>query len=209
MNFKHSLVIYRKELMEVLRDKRTIFTTFILPIILYPLIIVGFNSIMIRQTKSLEERGATVAVQDSVNNSISRQLIQDLTKIKNYTIIPYSETTSRLYEDKDIQCIVIKGDDEIFRVSYMCLQKCCFVFCMSYHLGDSVFFPVNCNAFDAKAGEFVVGRKSDIAESSNQSPLPLPYMRHKFLPDHLLHLVEVTYKKEHCGGIEPFFAGGV
>ncbi|MGB4261706.1 MAG: ABC transporter permease subunit, partial [Candidatus Cloacimonas acidaminovorans] len=110
MNFKHSLVIYRKELMEVLRDKRTIFTTFILPIILYPLIIVGFNSIMIRQTKSLEERGATVAVQDSVNNNISRQLIQDLTKIKNYTIIPYSETTSRLYEDKDIQCIITIRD---------------------------------------------------------------------------------------------------
>ncbi|HPX58404.1 MAG TPA: ABC transporter permease subunit, partial [Candidatus Cloacimonas acidaminovorans] len=110
MNFKHSLVIYRKELMEVLRDKRTIFTTFILPIILYPLIIVGFNSIMIRQTKSLEERGATIAVQDSVNNNISRQLIQDLTKIKNYTIIPYSETTSRLYEDKDIQCIITIRD---------------------------------------------------------------------------------------------------
>ena len=110
MNFKHSLVIYRKELMEVLRDKRTIFTTFILPIILYPLIIVGFNSIMIRQTKSLEERGATVAVQDSVNNNISRQLIQGLTKIKNYTIIPYSETTSWLYENKDIQSIVTIRD---------------------------------------------------------------------------------------------------
>jgi sodium transport system permease protein len=53
MNFKHSLVIYRKELTEVLRDKRTIFTTFILPIILYPFIIIGFNSIMIRQTKTL------------------------------------------------------------------------------------------------------------------------------------------------------------
>ena len=110
MNFKHSLVIYRKELMEVLRDKRTIFTTFILPIILYPLIIVGFNSIMIRQTKTLEERGATVAVQDSVNNNISRQFIQDLMTIKNYTIIPYSETTSRLYEDKDIQSIVTIRD---------------------------------------------------------------------------------------------------
>ena len=96
MNFKHSLVIYRKELREVLRDKRTIFTTFILPIILYPFIIVGFNSIMIRQTKSLEERGATVAVQDSVNNNISRQFIQDLMTIKNYTIIPLYLTPKQL-----------------------------------------------------------------------------------------------------------------
>ncbi|HPA24687.1 MAG TPA: ABC transporter permease subunit/CPBP intramembrane protease, partial [Candidatus Cloacimonas sp.] len=110
MNFKHSLVIYRKELTEVLRDKRTIFTTFILPIILYPFIIIGFNSIMIRQTKTLEERGATVAVQDSVNNNISRQFIRDLMTIKNYTVIPYSETTPRLYEDKDVQSIVTIRD---------------------------------------------------------------------------------------------------
>ncbi len=110
MNFKHSLVIYRKELMEVLRDKRTIFTTFILPIILYPFIIIGFNSIMIRQTRTLEDRGATVAVKDSVNNAISRQYIRDLMNIKNYTIIPYNKTTPRLYEDKDIQSIVTIRD---------------------------------------------------------------------------------------------------
>ena len=32
MNFKHTLVIFRKELMEVLRDKRTIFTTSFFPL---------------------------------------------------------------------------------------------------------------------------------------------------------------------------------
>lgn len=106
MNFKHTLTIYRKELMEVLRDKRTIFTTFILPIILYPLIIVGFNSVMMRQTKVLEERGATIAVQDSVNNEISRRLIKDLASIKNYTYVPFDKNTQQHYMNKDIQSIV-------------------------------------------------------------------------------------------------------
>ncbi|HNV93038.1 MAG TPA: CPBP family intramembrane metalloprotease, partial [Candidatus Cloacimonas sp.] len=110
MNFKHTLVIFRKELMEVLRDKRTIFTTFILPIILYPLIIVGFNSVMMRQTKVLEERGATIAVQDSVDNEISHRLIQGLVRIKNYTFLPYNESTKQHYAEKDIQCIVTIRD---------------------------------------------------------------------------------------------------
>ena len=110
MNFKHTLVIFRKELMEVLRDKRTIFTTFILPIILYPLIIVGFNSVMMRQTKVLEERGATIAVQDSVDNEISHRLIQGLVSIKNYTFLPYNDSTKQHYAEKDIQCIVTIRD---------------------------------------------------------------------------------------------------
>jgi sodium transport system permease protein len=110
MNFKHTLIIYRKELLEVLRDKGTIFSTLILPVILYPLLIIGINSVMVRQYKSLEERGATVAVQDSVNNTVSKRIINDLQSIKNYTVIAYSQTTQRLYNDKDIQGIVTIRD---------------------------------------------------------------------------------------------------
>jgi ABC-type Na+ efflux pump permease subunit len=78
MNFKKTLVGYRKETLEVLRDKRTIFTTFILPVILYPLLIVGFNSLMMRQTAVLEERGATLAVADQINTVESQNLLKEI-----------------------------------------------------------------------------------------------------------------------------------
>jgi len=110
MNFKKTMVVYRKELLEVLRDKRTIFTTFILPVILYPLLIVGFNSIMMRQTTMLEERSATIAIRDSVNTDVSRILVQNLREIKKYNLIPYSATTPRLYEEKEIQAVVTIRD---------------------------------------------------------------------------------------------------
>ena len=77
MNFNKALVVYRKEILEVLRDKRTLFTTLILPVILYPLLIVGFNSIMARQTGVLEKKGASIAVQDSVNNDVSLSIIKE------------------------------------------------------------------------------------------------------------------------------------
>ncbi len=110
MNFNKTLVVYRKEILEVLRDKRTIFTTFILPVILYPLLIVGFNSLMLRQTAVLMERGATIAVNDSINNDVSRLLIGDFKALKNYTVLPYGKTSQTLYQSKDIQAIVSLKD---------------------------------------------------------------------------------------------------
>ncbi len=110
MNFKKTLIVYRKETLEVLRDKRTIFTTFILPVILYPILIVGFNSLMMRQMNVLEERGATIAVADSINSDISQDFLGDIKKIKNYTLLPYTPSSQTLYKEKDIQAILTLKD---------------------------------------------------------------------------------------------------
>lgn len=110
MNFKKVTVVYRKELLEVLRDKRTLFTTLVLPVILYPLLIIGFNSVMSRQNVVLEEQGATVAIVDSVANDVSRMMATELAKIDKYNFVPYSSATPRLYDEKEIQAIVTIRD---------------------------------------------------------------------------------------------------
>ncbi|MCK9335528.1 MAG: ABC transporter permease [Candidatus Cloacimonetes bacterium] len=110
MNSKKVMIVYRKELMEVLRDKRTLFTTLLLPVILYPLLIVGFNAIMARQTGVLEKKSASVAVQDSVMNPVSMAIIEKLAEVENYTILPAAGNAQSLYENKDIQAIVSISD---------------------------------------------------------------------------------------------------
>ncbi len=110
MNFKKVGVVYRKELLEVLRDKRTLFATLILPVLLYPLLIVGFNSIMTRQTAVMEEQGATIAIQDSVDNAVSRLLADEMRNIDNFSQVPFTATTNKLYEDKDVHAIVTIRD---------------------------------------------------------------------------------------------------
>ncbi len=110
MNFKKVLTIYKKELVEMLRDKRTLFTTILLPVILYPLIFVGFSSLMSRQTVKLEEKGATIAVADSVNNPMSKAIIDELNKIKYFRYIPYTPASEQKYKDKDINSIIIISD---------------------------------------------------------------------------------------------------
>ena len=42
MNLKKIIVIYKKEMLDIVRDRRTIITSFILPILRYPLLMIGF-----------------------------------------------------------------------------------------------------------------------------------------------------------------------
>jgi len=110
MNFKKALIVYRKELMEMLRDKRTLFTTILLPIILYPLIFVGFSSLMSRQQVKLEEKGATIAIADSLNTAGSALIISDLQTIEHFSYLPYSPAMEKRFEEKDIHAIITISD---------------------------------------------------------------------------------------------------
>jgi sodium transport system permease protein len=110
MNFNKALIVFRKEILEMLRDKRTLFTTIILPVILYPLLFIGFSSIMSRQTRVLEERGAYIAVMDSVQDETSRKLLKDLEGIENYTFQPYNSQTDSLYNARSINAVITITD---------------------------------------------------------------------------------------------------
>ncbi len=110
MNFKKVMIVYRKELMEVLRDKRTLFMILLLPVILYPVLIIGFNAVMSRQTGVLEEQGATIAIQDSVNTIVSARMLAELSKIEHFTLIPAAGNAQSLYNNKDIQSIITLRD---------------------------------------------------------------------------------------------------
>ncbi|HNZ06517.1 MAG TPA: ABC transporter permease subunit/CPBP intramembrane protease [Candidatus Cloacimonadota bacterium] len=110
MSFNKALIVYRKELLEMMRDRRTLFATFIIPLILYPLLFIGFGSIMSRQTAVLEERGAEIAFADSVNNHISAAIIAGIKTNKGYNLLPYNQDTQGLYNSGNIQAIVSIGD---------------------------------------------------------------------------------------------------
>lgn len=56
------LTIARKELLETLRDRRTLFMMVGLPILLYPMLIIAFSWFQESQDEAREERRSTVAV---------------------------------------------------------------------------------------------------------------------------------------------------
>jgi sodium transport system permease protein len=116
MNFKKARVIYRKEILEVLRDKRTLFTTIILPVILYPVLFMGFSAIMSRQTEVLEKRGATIAWQDSLATrtestlAVRDSILAGLKRVEYLSLVPAPPTLDSLYVSDDIQAVVTLTD---------------------------------------------------------------------------------------------------
>ncbi len=56
-------LVYRKEMRETLRDRRTLFIMIVLPILLYPLLMLGVTSVASKRVKGLAERRHPVAVE--------------------------------------------------------------------------------------------------------------------------------------------------
>ena len=116
MNFKKALIVYRKELLELLRDRRTLFTTIILPVIMYPLLFMGFSAIMSRQSSILEKRGATVAFQDSLQTrneatlAVRDSIFSGLQRLDYVSALPSPPHVEQLYKDKDVNAIVTVSD---------------------------------------------------------------------------------------------------
>ena len=129
MNLKKIIVIYKKEMLDLVRDRRTIITSFILPIILYPLLMIGLSSMMSRQEMKLEQQQLVIYLNDTVYDETSRELIESLSQIETLQImdeaIVYNESTYLdLLQDKSIQALISIEDSlsstgyRIFNITY-------------------------------------------------------------------------------------------
>ncbi len=67
MRFPAVNIIFRKEITEMLRDKRTIFVTFILPILMYPLLILGITQLSVIMIQKVERDTFIVNIENGKN----------------------------------------------------------------------------------------------------------------------------------------------
>lgn len=84
--------IFKKEMIDILRDKKTIFMMIILPLLLYPILMVGASSIMSMSINKMEQTTVNIAF----NNNPSDNLINILNKTN---------------EDDEAKVHIIKVDD--------------------------------------------------------------------------------------------------
>ncbi len=71
MSANKIFTIYGKEIRDLLRDRRTIVTSILLPIVFYPIIMIVFSSLMMRQEKKLGEETVRIYIHDTVKDSLS------------------------------------------------------------------------------------------------------------------------------------------
>ncbi|MCU9812993.1 hypothetical protein [Paraclostridium sp. AKS81] len=62
--------IFKKEILDILRDKKTIFMMIILPIILYPILMVGMTQVMSMSMNSMEKENINIAFNKNPNKAL-------------------------------------------------------------------------------------------------------------------------------------------
>ncbi len=67
MNLNRVGIIYRKELIDALRDRRTIISTIVLPILLFPVLTIGFGFLAARSMQKVEREGSTIMLLGETN----------------------------------------------------------------------------------------------------------------------------------------------
>jgi sodium transport system permease protein len=81
--------IFRKELLETLRDRRTLFMMIVLPVLLYPMMIIAFSWFAESQSEAREERLSTVAVWGEA----PQDLVDSLRQGGKLTLRPWAGAT--------------------------------------------------------------------------------------------------------------------
>jgi ABC-type Na+ efflux pump permease subunit len=77
MTFRRRVAtIYRKELIDILRDRRTLIAMIVVPIVLYPLLMLGSIQAVTHQAVSMEEEGFVIGVLSKHDSAFLERLIQ-------------------------------------------------------------------------------------------------------------------------------------
>jgi len=111
MNLNKIFTIYRKEMLDLLRDRRTVITSFVLPVILYPLLMIGFSSMMSRQELKLEQQQMTIYIDNQVMDESSFLIENEIRNVETFQVMEPSEFFEKinylpLIEDNSIQAVI-------------------------------------------------------------------------------------------------------
>ena len=108
-----SIAIFKKELTELFRSKRTIFVMFILPLILYPIIIIGISTVVMKIEQKQEAESSIIGV--SADDSGLYATVSAFDGIDVVTV-PAGEEVSAINDG--IADAIISKDGENYVVTY-------------------------------------------------------------------------------------------
>ena len=106
MKLKHVMIVLKKEIKDMIRDRRTIISSIVLPMILIPLINIVMGGSIQKLEKDMNEN-VTVALSQSSNTAEVRELVRDRILSKNPNIVLVdADDPARAIENDEIRCII-------------------------------------------------------------------------------------------------------
>jgi ABC-type Na+ efflux pump, permease component len=79
---KNTTIIIRKEMKDLLREKRTLITSIVIPILIFPILFTIMGSLMSKQIKKEQQKALNVGVNDNGNAAALLKLFEDRKDIK-------------------------------------------------------------------------------------------------------------------------------
>jgi sodium transport system permease protein len=112
MNLRNVGIVYRKELTEWLRDKRTLMSTVLVPLLAFPIIMVGMISLSAVMIGKAEKETAKVMV---LGGEDSPQLLAKLREVNDIQIVPSADDYKKQISEKEIRAAadIPKGFDAV------------------------------------------------------------------------------------------------
>lgn len=103
MNLRNIAVVYRKELREALRDRRTLISSLLVPIVLFPLLTAGLGATVSMLIGKAKEEVPAVMI---LGGEDSPGILAELHSSKKIKIVPTNENWKEQIVNKDIRAAV-------------------------------------------------------------------------------------------------------
>jgi sodium transport system permease protein len=103
MSLRNIGIVYRKELTEALRDRRTLITTFLVPLLMIPVLGAGFTGVMSAVIGSAKKEKPKIMI---IGGEDSPGVVEALRKNPKINAVPTSDDWKNLVVDKKIRAAV-------------------------------------------------------------------------------------------------------
>jgi len=103
MNLAAVAVVYRKELTEWLRDRRTLISTVLVPLLAFPILMVGITALATVMIGNAEKEIPKIMI---LGGEDSPQLLERLHKLDKLEVVPYAVNWKDQISNKDIRAAV-------------------------------------------------------------------------------------------------------
>jgi sodium transport system permease protein len=101
---RHNIgIVYRKELMEALRDRRTLISTILVPILVFPVLTVGVGSVAISLIGEASRQPSKIMI---LGGKDSPAIVDSLSQVKNLIVVPESANYIDMISNKKIRAAV-------------------------------------------------------------------------------------------------------
>jgi sodium transport system permease protein len=103
MNLAHARIIYFKELTEALRDRRTLISAILIPMIMFPVLMLGFGGMASHSLRKVQQEGSSVMV---LAGEHSPALVEVLRKSPGLHLVPAAKDFQPRIEQKKLRAAI-------------------------------------------------------------------------------------------------------